>query len=422
MSTQLNKSLSNMNNDSTLRALKLRRNEIRRKLAKLQGMSELTEDQANEADSLLTEYRSVELQVQAGEIAGQADDDSLETRSDTDGEGEGEDETRADDGGEVSERDDLITRSRVSEIVNHVAQGGRIDGATAELQQELNLQSNQVPLDLLRELETRQVSTAPANVGRRQQSLLMPVFATGDAAYLNIPRPTVPVGESVYPVLTSRPTVHGPYSASEAANESQATFTATVLQPQRIQAAFSYRRVDAARFAGMDSALRSSLSDALSEQLDSYVVGRLLAELAANASAAKVTYDIALQQLGTALPDGRFARRVSEVKSLIGAATYSALSILRSDYDDVLSVLTQRTGGVEISAHIPAVAAKKQEAIIRIGSRQDAVLPIWEGVTLIPDEITRVSKGEVALNAIMLHSWGLLRADGFKRQELQITA
>ena len=54
-----------------------------------------------------------------------------------------------------------------------------------------------------------------------------------------------------------------------------------------------------------------------------------------------------------------------------------------------LDRLMEVTGGVRVSAHVPAAAVNKQNAIVRRGMRRDAVAPIWEGVSLIPDEISR---------------------------------
>ena len=36
--------------------------------------------------------------------------------------------------------------------------------------------------------------------------------------------------------------------------------------------------------------------------------------------------------------------------------------------------------------------------------RRDMVSPIWEGVTLIPDEITQAKKGEIVITAVLLHA------------------
>ena len=77
------------------------------------------------------------------------------------------------------------------------------------------------------------------------------------------------------------------------------------------------------------------------------------------------------------------------------------------------------TGGVRVSAHVPAAADNKQNVIVRRGSRRDMVAPIWQGLTLIPDEITKAADGEIVITAIMLHAVKILRADGFYKQQIQ---
>ena len=74
------------------------------------------------------------------------------------------------------------------------------------------------------------------------------------------------------------------------------------------------------------------------------------------------------------------------------------------------------SGGVRVSAHVPAVASKKQNAILRRGMRRDAVAPVWEGVTIIPDEVTKAKAGQIVITAVMLHAVKILRADGFHKQ------
>ena len=68
------------------------------------------------------------------------------------------------------------------------------------------------------------------------------------------------------------------------------------------------------------------------------------------------------------------------------------------------------SGGVRVSAHVPAVASTKQNAIVRLGTRRDMVAPIWEGVSLIPDEITKAKSGQIVITAVMLHAVKILRA------------
>ena len=86
---------------------------------------------------------------------------------------------------------------------------------------------------------------------------------------------------------------------------------------------------------------------------------------------------------------------------------------------DALKSLMEATGGVRVSAHVPAVSSNKQNAVIRLGMRRDMVAAIWEGVSLIPDEITKAKSGEIVVTAVMLHAVKILRTGGFYKQQTQ---
>ena len=77
------------------------------------------------------------------------------------------------------------------------------------------------------------------------------------------------------------------------------------------------------------------------------------------------------------------------------------------------------TGGVRVSAHVPAAASNKQNAVIRLGMRMDAVAPLWEGVTLIEDSVTKSSMGQIQITAVLLFALKILRKDGFRKQQTQ---
>ena len=95
---------------------------------------------------------------------------------------------------------------------------------------------------------------------------------------------------------------------------------------------------------------------------------------------------------------------------------YRNTSVDRNCIDRLMEI----TGGLKVSAHVPAAASKRQNAIIRRGSRRDMVAPVWEGVTLIPDEVTKAASGQIQITAILLHSVKILRQDGFHKQQIQI--
>ena len=78
------------------------------------------------------------------------------------------------------------------------------------------------------------------------------------------------------------------------------------------------------------------------------------------------------------------------------------------------------SGGVRVSAHVPAAVSNDQSLIVRKGGRMDAVTPIWEGVTVIPDEITKAKAGQIVITAVLLYAVKILRTDGFARKAVQL--
>ena len=210
--------------------------------------------------------------------------------------------------------------------------------------------------------------------------------------------------------------------------ETTGAFSADVLSPGRLQASFFYSREDRARFRGMDAALRENLSAALSDALDKQVIagtnGFLTGtNLTGHTASAATTYAQYRTNLAYARVDGTYAPTVGDVRVLMGGPTYAhAAAQFRSDNAGdraALEDLIAATAGVRVSAHVPAVASMKQNALVRLGRRRDAVAPIWEGVTLIPDEVTKASTGEIVVTAVMLYAFKILRTAGFYKQQTQ---
>ena len=329
--------------------------------------------------------------------------------------------------GENRELRSVIDRANVGNIFEAALEHRATTGAEAEVQAHYRLAANGVPLAML---ETRAVTPAPSDVGQNQAAIIPGVFPMSCAAFLGIDMPTVAVGEAIFPVLTANADAGTP-AENAAQAETTGSFSADVLSPTRIQASFFYSREDRARFSGMDEALRMNLSDALSDKMDQQILAGtngLLSgtNLPNHNSSAEATYAHYRSELGYGRVDGTYAASVGDIKILMGAATYGhAAAAFRSTnagdraaLEDLMSV----TSGVKVSAHVPGVASKKQLAVIRLGSRRDMVAPVWEGVTLIPDEITKAANGQIVVTAVMLHAVKILRADGFFKQQLQVQA
>ena len=393
-----------------LQRLQLKQSETRQALNVLLALDELDDEQRAEMATLTTSMQNLEVETRAA-IVTEADPTVTATEDDS----------------AAREMRALISGASIGAIFEATLEHRATDGREVELQQALGLTANQIPLAML---ETRAVTPAPGQVAQNQSAIIPAVFPMSCAAFLNVDMPTVPTGDSVYPVLTTSADVGTP-AENAAQAETTGAFSASVLSPSRLQASFFYSREDRARFSGMDEALRMNLSDALADGLDKQILtgseGLLTGtKLPDHNSSAQATYAHYRSELAYGRVDGTFAGSVSDLKIVMGAASYGhAAAAFRSDnagdraaLEDLMGV----TGGVKVSAHVPGVASKKQLAVIRLGSRRDMVAAIWEGVTLIPDEITKAANGQIVITAIMLHAVKILRADGFYKQQLQVEA
>ena len=322
----------------------------------------------------------------------------------------------------------LARGCNLGSILDSVIAGTAPAGREGELQAATGLNGDQIPLILLRDPDRIRaaVTPAPSDVGQNQQSIVPGVFPASAAAFLGVDMPTVGVGEAIYPVLTTNATVHVP-AENAAAAETTGSFSADVLSPARLQASFHYSREDRARFRAMDVALRENLSAALSDALDGQILagtnGLFGAGVLTDHDAAAVTsYANYISDYAYARVDGTYANSVRDLRIVMGSGTYAhAAGAYRATEADrsALDRLMMDTGGVRVSAHVPAVMSSKQESVIRLGSRRDMVAPVWEGVTLIPDQITLAANGQIRVTAVLLFAVKLLRAAAFFKQEAQ---
>ena len=83
-----------------------------------------------------------------------------------------------------------------------------------EVNDHYGLGYRQIPITMLRDwaqpLEIRARTEAPSNVQGNQDEVLDYVFPMAMASFLNVDMPTVPVGEKIYPVMSTSPTIAVP--------------------------------------------------------------------------------------------------------------------------------------------------------------------------------------------------------------------
>ena len=402
--------------------LQLEHSERRQKIGELLALGEeMTDEQRQDLEKHTSRMPRLEVELRAAIVA---EPQGQETRVDA-------------TGSEARELQTLVDRSNVGAIFQAAIEHRQSDGPEAELQKHYGMGANQVPLALLRgvplevrgEVEHRAVTPAPANVATQQAAIIPGVFPMACAAWLGVDMPTVGVGEAVYPVLTMNATVGTP-AENDVQADTTGSFSADVLSPGRLQAAFFYSREDAARFMGMGEALRQNLNEALSDKLDQQILNGTNGlfngtNLANHNVSAVTTYALYRDHLAYGRVDGTWANMVSDIKVLMGSSTYAHCAKgFRSDnagdraaLEDLMNV----TGGVKVSAHVPAASGNpaKQNAVIRLGMRRDMVAPVWDGVTLIPDEVTKAANGQIVITAVMLYAVKILRTGGFYKQQTQ---
>ena len=396
---------------TTAQTIMVRLSTCRQEINELLGIEDRSAEQTAAMESLTKEVSAKEPELRAA-LAAEPDPKEIVLEG----------------GAEARELAQLTERSNVGSIIMGVTEKRHSLGAELELQQAHGLAENQFPIDMLRtEQRAAGVTTAPTNVGTSQEEIVRPVFANGAGAYLGITRPVVAQGDSVFPVLSTRPDVGGPHSDSSDVPETDSTFDADLLAPERIQASSMYRRVDAARFPGMDAALRMALNSGLEEKLDYEVLrgteGLLTgSKLSNHNKSGETSHAQYLSQFCFARVDGRYAAEQSDIKVLMGSGTYShAGSTYQSTpHLSALDALMAKVP-VRVSANIPDVASTKQNNVIRLGMRSDYVQPLWNGVTIIVDEVTGSGKGEIEVTAVLLTNTKILRSNGFYKQQAQVS-
>ena len=402
-----------------LQTAEVRAGEIRIRLAELGGMTELTEEYRAELDTLRIEYTDTERRMAALKLSEPDRTPIVST------------------GAEGTEYRAMLERANVGSVYDALINRRAVSGVEAELQEHFGLAGNMIPLDLLRGagsgsrgnggMEYRAVTQGPTNVGQTEMPVVNYVFPQAAAAFLGIDMPTVGVGETVYPVLTATLSVEA-LAENAAGTETTGAFSSDVLVPSRLQASFFYSREDRARMSMLDSSLRMNLSDGLADGLDDVILSGTNGlftgtNLPNNNVTTADTYDTYISNLMYGQIDGRYAAMSSDLRMVVGSdtyadmgATYRNTSVDRS----VLDRIMEMTGGVRVSAHVPAVASERQNTVIMRGMSMTAVAPTWEGVTIIPDEVTKAANGQIVITAVMLYAFKILRtAAGLVKQQTQ---
>ena len=401
---------------------------------------EMSTERRAKLDKLSKEYQDTEARLRAVILTEGADEGAEQ------GADEGADEERAADAeqdAEQRELNELSDKVELRRYLSFAATDKQPDGAERELIQALGLEGAGagvvVPWQALdpgvdEEHRADVATVAPAEVTRTQAAIVGRVFARSAAAWCGVMMPAVGVGQREFPVVTAGTTATTEAKAA-AVDAAAATFTVKAATPRRLTARYLFSIEDLAVFAGMEEALRADLGGTMSEELDkALLVGDgtspnvaglfdtdsgIAAPTAATAEATVQTYIGAV----TDQVDGRYANTGMTVRLLTGAPTYRhmASKFITGTDTSALRHIETISAGVRVSAHVPAVAAKKQELLsVRAGGY--AVAPMWPAVSMIRDPYSAAAKGQISLTVVILYGFVVARADGFVRVSVQVEA
>ena len=392
----------------------LRLSEVRRRLAELGGMAELTDEHRAEIGTLRTEYGDLELRAQALTVAG-GDPEPTET-------------TKAD--GELQE---LRAAADFGGYVQAALAGhGVVSGPHKELNTELGIADNYFPLEAL-EHRAAIAGDSKANQG----TWLDRIFANAAAMRLGVTFSSVAPGVASFPITTA-----GGSGAQRGRTEAVAasTYTVTVsdLKPTRQAVHGVYSIEDEARLPGLADAISRDMRLGLSESVDKAI---FVGDAGANEDVADITGLTTVQGIGEkTLTQANKLKADLTLQAFAGwvdGVLATSLEGLRIVTTVGANVLWQSTIHNSVTANQTIAQFLRESGLswVTRGSIESATangdfgafvgLPngiegsaraaIWDAGQLIRDNFTGAKSGEVQLTLNYLWAFAVLRTNNFKR-------
>ena len=307
------------------------------------------------------------------------------------------------------------------------AQGNQ-SGPEAELQQELGLSANQIPLEVFARPETRsekgelekRVTPAPGTVGVNLDVLRPAVFAPSIAARLMVEMPMVESGTYASGTITTSVSADAVAKGADVP-ETDGAFTVQTTRPHRVGASLNLAAEDIAAVGqqNFESILRQHISLVLSAELDDQllngdgqnddllgVFNRIGATSLTTPGAAVADFDDFVAAFVAGI-DGLWATESSQVGVVAGVSAYKiAAAVFRDIAAADLGSMAftdyamQHYGGFWTNSRMPAAASNIQSGILtRRGQSmmpdpmRVAVCPHW-GYLSIDDIYTGARKAE----------------------------
>ena len=385
-----------------------RQSELRSRLAVLAGMDTRTTDEESELATVETKLSGCEPELRAALVAAAAEDDSARTVQTTDAEGR--------------ERLELRAKTGIADFLKAAVGGSAVTGAAAEYATSLGVPTvGHVPMALFAPtnthlhfptVETRAVTPGPAVKGMPQPTIPF-VFERSAAASLGIMMPTVPSGQVQIPKITTAPP-SDTLAKDGAAPSTAAAVTLVNQSPVRIAGQLEVRVEDLAVMPSLEAALSESLQGSMSNELDEQVFNGGSGDLnglftqAANVNAAgsAETFATGIARFAS-LVDGRHAYDLSDVRAVIGSATFGRYAGQFSGNGAVslFDYLRINLGSIRVSDRVPSVSSNAQKGIVVLSaSAEMPKIHVWDAMQIVRDPYSGAGAGKVTITATSLVS------------------
>ena len=330
-----------------------------------------------------------------------------------------------DDGIDAEERErrEILDKATLAGYIGCAATGQPYSGAEAEAA-EAHGCPGAIPLEMWgrprvggrQRVEERVQTDPPAITDVVFHPTIHPLFNMSVAGYLGVDMPMVPAGVQQYPILETSLTA-GPKAKGAATPETAAVYgNALTATPRRIGGGYRLRREDLAVLPRMESDLNMNMEAVIADTLDEQILngdgtspnlsGFFNQLTDVTAASAVVTFDSALKLYADAI-DGLLARGIPDVRALVSTDAVKKLEVLfrsnDSPFGPSAGYLRMNTGGLRATNRIKAASNVSGGILFRTMSpNRPAVLPIWQGVEAIRDEITDKDKGEISITLYTL--------------------
>ena len=368
-----------------LTQLRNQHHDVNVKIAELNQLDDLTDEQVAELEALTATYITLQKRMKAAELLEEEQKRSAPPAQD----------------GSAQEFDELLESASVATIMGARVQNRMTDGAERELQQHFGLDSNQIPHAMLwpqdgdGERQDRALTASSGDAQTNQAQGISGPFPSGFAAFANVERRSVQPGTYAIPVITvPAPGAAAVPAATSGTTAVTATAQTVVLQnatPSRhLSVSIDWSEQQARTIPNLREMLGRNVSELVTAAADRDVIagatdGLTSRGTAPSASSTVENFNRFRQKMANAV-DGNYARTMEDVKALVRQSTYAVLvAAYRSGNNTEISVAEwaeQNSGGLLVCPYLATASDNDQALIIRGNWPSSCVQVMWDDLTI----------------------------------------